>query len=169
MIFLLITGYHLNMELRKYSIDDKLPLQMLLNNFEVSQWTAGIPYPFTLEDSINWINKQNTREHCYVISNNKGLVGDIGLYPVIDNCYELGYWIGQDYWGKGYATEACKALLELVKNKIPSEKIFATCQVGNSASEKILNNLGFKEIEQILSFSKARNKETACLKYQLKN
>ena len=67
----------------------------------VSQWTAGIPYPFALEDAINWTNKQNTREHCYVLQNNKGLVGDVGLYPGRDHCYELGYWNGQDYWGKG--------------------------------------------------------------------
>ena len=142
-------------------------MQLLLNDFEVSQWTAGIAYPFTLEDASDWIAKQNAREHCYAILVDERLVGDVGLYPVDDACYELGYWIGRDHWGNGYASEACKALLSLVVDSVPREKIFATCQIGNLSSERILSNLGFVKIAEILSFSKARNKDTACFKYQL--
>lgn len=141
---------------------------MLLNDFEVSKWTASIPYPFLIEDAKNWIDKQNSRDYCYAVLVDNVLIGDVGLYPAKDACFELGYWIGRGYWGGGFATKACQALFEVVKNKISSEKIFATCQMGNSRSEKILSNLGFIKIEEIMSFSKARNKTTACLKYQLK-
>lgn len=156
------------MNLRKYTRDDAVPLQRLLNDFDVSKWTASLPYPFALEDAYCWIDKQTTRQHCYAIFVDDTLIGDVGLYPTNDECFELGYWLGKDYWAKGYATIAAQTLLQRIVEDIPRDQIFATCQIDNAASQHVLQKLGFIKCGEVFSFSSARQSEMACYKYQLK-
>jgi RimJ/RimL family protein N-acetyltransferase len=81
---------------------------------------------------------------CHVLENNE-FIGWCGLKKVGDEV-DLGYRFIQKYWGKGYATEAAKAVLEFgVKNKIPN--IIGRAAVENTASVKVLQKIGltFKE------------------------
>lgn len=155
------------MNLKKYTRDDGVALQQLLNDFDVSKWTASLPYPFSLEDAYTWIDKQTSKKHCFAIFVEDRLIGDVGLYPTHDGGFELGYWLGKDYWGQGYATLAAQTLLEQASQDIPKDRIYATCQIDNTASQHVLHKLGFIECGEVFSFSKARMADTACYKYQL--
>lgn len=55
---------------------------------------------------------------------------------------ELGYTLNRHYWGKGYMTEAGKLILELAFNILELERVFAECDVKNTASGKLLRRLG---------------------------
>ncbi len=153
--------------LQKYSMEDSHALEELLNNYDVSKWTAGICFPFNLEDAKNWIKKQNNLNYCYGIFLQEKLIGDVALYPTENNTYELGYWIGQSYWGNGYAKEASLKLLQIATENISRNNVYATCEKGHVHSEKILQELGFYVAGETQSFSKARNKEVLCNFYKL--
>ncbi|MFM8275049.1 MAG: GNAT family N-acetyltransferase [Gemmata sp.] len=57
---------------------------------------------------------------------------------------ELGYWIGEPFWGNGYAAEACRAVLEYAFAEYKPERVQARVIDGNHASERVLTKLGFK-------------------------
>ena len=58
---------------------------------------------------------------------------------------ELGYWIAEPFWGKGYTAEACRAVLELVFAEYAPERMQARVIDGNHASARVLAKLGFRE------------------------
>ena len=57
---------------------------------------------------------------------------------------ELGYWIAEEYWGNGYATESSKALIEHAFNDLNIETIYATYRSENRQSQRVLEKLGFR-------------------------
>lgn len=57
---------------------------------------------------------------------------------------ELGYWIGEPFWGKGYVVEACRAVLNLAFAEFAPERMQARVIDGNVASERVLQKLGFR-------------------------
>ncbi len=63
------------------------------------------------------------------------------------NFYELGYRFIQKYWGKGYATEAAKAIIDYGFNEMGLTEIFAMTDIDNKASRHVLEKCGFTYIE----------------------
>ena len=93
--------------LKKCEIADKQRLIDLIGDFRVSETLSNVPYPYTDEDAEYWLNSVKTSEFKLNIFKNNVLIGGIGLTPEEDDSCELGYWLGFQYWGQGYATEAC--------------------------------------------------------------
>ena len=81
------------------------------------------------------------------------LIGHAGLVPqMIDGKeeIEIGYWIAEEYWGRGFATEAARALKDLGKNQLKLAKMIALIQKGNIASQRVAEKNGMmieKEIQ----------------------
>lgn len=76
-----------------------------------------------------------------------------GCFGVIDCFYpekEIGYLIGREHWGKGYATEAMGALLNYYFNIIGHERLIALAKPENIASNRVIHKLGFK-LERYIS------------------
>ena len=101
--------------LKQLGIADKEQLIDLIGDFRVSKTVSNVPHPYTDEDAEYWLNSVNTSEFKLNIFRNSVLIGGIGLTPEDDDYCELGYWLGFEYWGKGYATEACNSLLNYAK------------------------------------------------------
>jgi ribosomal-protein-alanine N-acetyltransferase len=57
---------------------------------------------------------------------------------------ELGYWIGEAYWGRGYVVEACRAVLDFAFAEYGPERVQARVIAGNGASGRVLAKLGFR-------------------------
>ena len=57
---------------------------------------------------------------------------------------DLGYVFHRSYWGKGYATEATKAIIDFGFSKLKMHRIWATCDLGNKASARVLEKAGMK-------------------------
>jgi [ribosomal protein S5]-alanine N-acetyltransferase len=57
---------------------------------------------------------------------------------------EIGYWLAEPFWGKGIITQAVKSLTEYAFKKYNFNRIFAGVFEGNKASEKVLQNAGYK-------------------------
>ena len=58
---------------------------------------------------------------------------------------ELGYWIGEPFWGKSYVAEACRAVLALAFAEYKPERMQARVIAGNEPSARVLAKLGFRE------------------------
>lgn len=72
-------------------------------------------------------------------------VGEIGLAATetseIGNIFNLGYFIKESFWGKGYVTEAAKVLIEYAFNQLNAHKIETGCLKENTASERVMIKL----------------------------
>lgn len=75
------------------------------------------------------------------------LIGRADLSPRAPGHFVIGYWLGHDSTGKGYATMACRALIEYGKAELGATAIFAGVTKGNTQSEALLGRLGFRAME----------------------
>ena len=95
------------------------------------------------------------------------LVGACGLGRRPSGAVELGYWITRSRWGRGYATEACSAMIDIARTLgLPS--IEGSHFVDNPASGRVLRKLGFRSTGRTRPrFSAGRGEEAACREYVL--
>src|SRR5580704_7709902 len=87
-----------------------------VNDFDVARMLAKVPYPYRLGDAeafLRSIKGNGERSLALSITLAGRVIGGIGLTD-IGTKSEFGYWLGRSHWGKGYATEAGKALLARV-------------------------------------------------------
>ena len=70
------------------------------------------------------------------------LVGAIALRPVPNEHENLGYWIGREYWGLGYATGATRAMIALAFNCLDCQQLIASHLERNPASGRVMEKCG---------------------------
>ena len=152
--------------LKKLGKANKKRLIDLIGDFRVSETLSNVPYPYTNEDAEYWLNSVNASEFKLSIFRNSILIGGIGLTPEADGYCEFGYWLGFEYWGKGYATEACNSLLNYAKTNTSYKNFKANVYKGNTASSKVLEKVGFRQIGEGKVFSLSKQENIPCLKYE---
>jgi len=157
-----------NLIIKKPEINDLKSLVEELHNWEISKWLINVPYPYTIEDGKNWLKKTKENEMSFNIFLKKKLIGGISLDTKENSAkLELGYWIGEKYWGNKYAEEACKFLIQFAFSNSPFQIIYASHMKENKKSEKILLNLGFTQISFGKKYSISRKEEVEDVNYKL--
>ncbi|MEO1640618.1 MAG: GNAT family N-acetyltransferase [Pseudomonadota bacterium] len=148
--------------LRALRPSDAPAITAALNNYEVSKWLTMVPYPYTLADA-EWFIAENAkgRFRARLIWAGDRLVGTIGL----EN--ELGYWLAQDAWGQGYATEAAQAVLAHHFASTDADLVNSSHFVENTASRNVLTKLGFVDVGAHVHFSNARQADVPGRSMQL--
>ena len=142
----------------------------LLNNWNVVQWLVNVPYPYTFNDAEKWLDKSSKEELALNIFLKNNLIGGITIDKRADNnTHVLGYWIGEEYWGKGYAIEACNSLISYFFSNHSENKLYASHMLKNEKSKKILLNLGFEKVSESKIFSLSKNTEVDDVNYELVN
>lgn len=139
--------------LRIFQQSDAEEVTRLCNNYNIYKNTLFIPYPYTLDDAVKWIDSHlekfnNERVYEFAITDKitGTLYGAIALTNIRSFRHgELGYWIGEDYWGNGYATEAAEAMLKFGFFEKDYHRIFARHFLSNPASGKVLPKIGMKK------------------------
>ena len=135
--------------IRSYKLSDKEALVKYANNYNISKLLRDqFPFPYTAEEAERWIVHACNQypETNFVIANDKEMFGAIGINLQEDvNRFsaEIGYWIGEPFWGKGVATAALIAFTDFAFNKFKINRIFANVFEGNDASEKVLLKAGY--------------------------
>ena len=152
--------------LKKLVDADKERLVSLIGDFRVSKTLSNVPYPYTLDDADEWLKIVDNEEFNLNIFLNDDLIGGVGLTPAEDDFYELGYWLGVEYWGQGYATESVMELLNYAKSNTPCEKLKANAFKENVASAKVLEKNGFKRVEDREVFSISRQENVISVNYE---
>jgi RimJ/RimL family protein N-acetyltransferase len=77
------------------------------------------------------------------------LIGTIGIGRKPDGTNELGYWIARPHWGRGYATEAGRAMLAFARDSLRLGRLAAGHFLDNPASGRVLEKLGFRPTGRI--------------------
>lgn len=135
------------MKLRKIKLKDSARVTELLQDDEVSKWTSNIPFPYSEQDAIDWIEgapKEGDR-HSFAIEVNSEIVGCISYWLNTESELEVGYWLGKNYWGRGYCTEALSMMLSLPDFPATS-KVVAKVMINNIGSQRVLLKNGFSYI-----------------------
>lgn len=95
------------------------------------------------------------------------LVGGIAI-DATDHGHELGYWLTPMAWGRGYATEAGRAVVQIARHTLGLPRLHAGHFLDNPASGRVLEKLCFRPTGRIEPrFSKARGVEVSCARYEL--
>lgn len=107
---------------------------------------AHVPFPYTLKDADEFIEKckNNKEDHLFVIENDGVHIGGIGIHIKGEHKGEIGYWLGEEYWRKGYLTIALNKIIEMAFNDLNLKRIYAGTFENNIASEKLLLKCGFE-------------------------
>jgi len=136
----------------------------MLNNRKVQDnLRDGLPYPYTPADAEEYIASMlaadETQTFAFAITADGAVIGSIGVFRrgnIHFRTAELGYYIGEPYWGKGYATSAVKQVCRYVFEHSDIIRIFAEPFAYNKASCRVLEKAGF-QLEGILRSNAVKN------------
>lgn len=138
-----------------------------LNNFNVSRNTARIPFPYAMADAEEFLAIASQTEAAALrlsITLKEG--GDIvcggATYEPRESGAEaeIGYWLAEPQWGKGYGTEAAHAMVDHAFEVAGYAKMVARYRLANDASRRILEGLGFVKTSETTCASRAEGAET---------
>ena len=117
----------------------------LVNDRRVAENTARIPHPYGVDDAERFIAAVNRQdgEATFAISRGGDVIGICGVEPR-ENAPEIGYWLGAPYWGRGYATEAVRAVIDHAFGVLGHDALQAGARVSNPASRRVLEKCGFQ-------------------------
>ncbi len=133
--------------LRAARAGDAKAIASLINDRRIAENTARIPHPYSLADAHAFLAEINRdpSEPSFVIALADGtIIGGCGIGVLSGSDPELGYWIGVPYWGRGYATEAARALLDHAFGALRCERLAGRARVSNPASRRVLEKCGFQ-------------------------
>lgn len=138
--------------LRPYRSADLDEHVAILSDWEVTRWlSTNIPFPYSREDGEDFIKKEKANfsegdilYFSVVEKETQRHMGAIKLFSSFSDDCEIGYWIGQDFWGKGYASEICRALIDWAKKHRTIKRLVAQTAQENVGSRKLLEKLGFE-------------------------
>ena len=119
----------------------------LADNRHVAEMLARMPHPYGEAEGRAFLAMTKSRRagiaYALTLAGTDTFVGCAGLNTT-DRGLELGYWIGEPYWKKGYATEAAHALVDLAFQKTSIQVLHASMRVINPASRRVIHKCGFQ-------------------------
>jgi ribosomal-protein-alanine N-acetyltransferase len=136
--------------IRDWRPDDAEPLAKHANNRKV--WITlrdRFPHPYTIEDAKSFLERAVANkglEQFFCIDVDGWPVGGIGLHRGEDVhrlTAEFGYWLAEEFWGKGIMSEVVPAFVNYCFEKFSLERIFAAAFSSNPASARVLEKAGF--------------------------
>ena len=138
--------------IRKWELSDAKDLAAALSNRKVQDnLRDGLPYPYTEQDGKEFISAMLSADEnetfAFAITVNNMVIGSIGIFRqgnIHRQTAELGYYIAEEYWGKGIMTEAVKQICEYVFDNSDIIRIYAEPFAYNIASCRALEKAGFQ-------------------------
>jgi RimJ/RimL family protein N-acetyltransferase len=125
-------------------------LAVLADNVNVARMLARLPYPYSRDHAVDFIKLAASGAigqfaYAITLADTGEFIGSITLHDhKYGSGYEIGYWLGEPYWGKGYATEATTALIDLSFRELSLEQIYISAQSRNEGSKRVIEKCGFR-------------------------
>ncbi len=137
--------------LRPLKKTDQKALAKYANNKNLQRYMRdAMPYPYTQKQAEEFINNTlaSSPITTFAIVHQNKFVGVGGLNLQTDiyrkSC-EVGYWIGEPFWGRGFATQALKLLTHFAFTKLQMARVYTGVFEPNLASIKVLQKCGYKQ------------------------
>ena len=140
-----------NVTLRPLLLSDRQDLARLINNKKIWDHLRDyIPYPYSETDAEFFINLSIADDpvQTFAIENNGRLAGVISILiqkDVYRKSAEIGYWIGEPFWGMGIATKAVRLITDYGFCQLNLVRVYAGIFEFNRASMRVLEKNGFEK------------------------
>jgi [ribosomal protein S5]-alanine N-acetyltransferase len=163
--------------LRIFQKSDAEDVARLCNNYNIYKNTLYLPYPYSLEDALLWMeshleNYEAGKSYEFAVTD-KGSGELFGAIALSNNQRfnhgEIAYWIGEEYWGRGYATEAAEAIVQFAFSEKKYHKVFARCFGSNPASGRVLEKAGMREEGILIDHVRKENRYEDLVHYGIIN
>lgn len=137
--------------LRRLELGDSERVEELASDYELAKTTLTVPHPYPAGSAKDFIRSVWGAEDkglvvfAVIEKESERLIGIINIKQTL--AYkrgELGYWVGRPFWGKGYGTEAARAVVEYGFNELGLNKVFAGAFADNPGSWRIMEKVGMK-------------------------
>jgi RimJ/RimL family protein N-acetyltransferase len=156
--------------LRPWRIDEAERLCSLFANWEVIRWLSLPPWPYTVADARAFIQQDSepTRDDAetnFAITRNGEAIGAIGVRQRPASHVQrgagpnIGFWVGQPYWGQGLMTEALRAVVRQGFTSLPDDAIYCGAFMDNAASLRVQDKIGFQRDGECMLISRPRGAE----------
>ena len=133
--------------LRRPVAEDASAMARLANDPGVATMLARLPHPYTIDHARHFLATVD-RELVFAVTDaaRGTFLGMCGLRPMDrPRTVDLGYWLGRSHWGKGFATEAAQAVIDLAFARSEVDCVHANCRAINGASRRVLEKCGFQQ------------------------
>ena len=170
--------------LREILINDAQDITLLLMNYDVSKHLWEIPNPYSIDDALEFIKRANRdfntlkALHFAIESkiiprsrNNLKFVGTISVKNIdlVNKKADLGYWIGEQYWGRGIATECLKLIIDYAFSaELGLKQLCAYVFPENKASIRVLEKNGMNKIGEVNEYHKLSGRDRTSFIYVTK-
>lgn len=142
--------------------EDAAAIARAIGHEEVVTKLARVPWPYTEANAAEWLATPRASDNVSlsILAHEEAtprLIGGIGIHPAEDlGGHEVGYWLTPDAWGRGYATEAGRAILGIARFAMGLKGLRSRYFVDNPASGNVLRKLGFRPTGRANTYSLAR-------------
>lgn len=140
----------MRVQLRPFKNSDAERLAEIGNSLNIARFMAGrYPFPYFKEDAETFIQESLKRHpvQSFAITVNEEVIGACGIHPqedIFKNNAEIGYWLGENYQGQGYALKALQILIPYAFENFKVNRLYARVFGNNPRSIKLLEKAGFK-------------------------
>ena len=156
--------------LRAPRLDDAPAVARLINDRRIAENLSRVPHPYSRRDADAFVSGANRAddEVVFVITSRDGtLVGSCGVVSLRGEYPEIGYWLGTPYWGRGYATEAARAVIAYAFDELGHEVLEGGARVSNPASRRVLEKCGYVWTGVALTRVRALGTSVPCDRFRL--
>jgi RimJ/RimL family protein N-acetyltransferase len=133
--------------MRAPTSDDIPALAELANNRAIAEMVARMPHPYGEAEAKAFVARTAKPGagvvYALTLAGTGEFVGCAGLNAT-DRGLELGYWVGEPYWNRGFATEAAHALVDLAFQATDIQVVHVACRVINPSSRRVVHKCGFQ-------------------------
>jgi RimJ/RimL family protein N-acetyltransferase len=132
--------------LRKPTLADVKAMARLANDRRIAENTRRLPHPYRQDDAVRFITAmaKSQSETVFLIEEHHTPIGMVGVDWRQPDAPELGYWLGVEHWGRGFGTEAARAVIDYTFEEFDAEQMISGARVVNPASRNILEKCGFQ-------------------------
>lgn len=138
--------------LRPFTMADADLVTHYCSHEAMHQNTSNIPKNYTIDVANWWLSKlpdefQQNKSAVFAITEKTSdlLVGAIGLhFQQSHNKAEMGYWVGNPFWGKGYCSQAAQTIIRYGFEQLYLNKIYAHHMAHNPASGRVMQKAGME-------------------------
>jgi ribosomal-protein-alanine N-acetyltransferase len=153
-------------------LDDAGRFVEILSNWNVIRMVRLAPHPYTEQLARDWIASHAVERdagtaHRFVVERAGRLIGACDVDEIASGTGDVGYWLDETEWGRGYATEAARAVIAFALADLELTRLTSGHAGDNSASGRVLAKLGFERAGQTRVWSNPRACEIDQVKYVL--
>jgi RimJ/RimL family protein N-acetyltransferase len=152
----------------------------LIDNWNVARWLGVVPWPYTMSDMEHFLNviaapRASSSFPIFAVCLGGRAIGcaewrdrNAEMEEPLHHVTELGYWLGEPYWGNGYATETISALVSYAFGASGARCILSGVFEGNDASLRVQAKLGFEAVGRTMTMCRPRSEEMPLIQTRLK-